>query len=219
MIITLAEVMPEALLSEVCEALPRLRYEDGRATAGWHAQKVKRNEQARSSVSLDLLREKISGALLAHPVFQMAVRPRALTPLLLSRTAGGGHYGTHVDAAIMGGLRTDVSFTIFLSDPGSYEGGELVMESAAGEDAYKMPPGSAVIYPSGTLHRVSEVTSGERYAAVGWAQSFVRDAGKRELLFDLETAQREVFGREGKTETFDLLTKCSTNLMRRWADC
>ena len=218
MLITIGNLVSADALDELAETLPRLRYEDGRATAGWHAVRVKKNEQARGSVSLDLIRDQLSAALLAHPVFAAAVRPKALTPLLISKTSGGGLYGTHVDAAFMGGLRADVSFTVFLSAPESYDGGELVIDSTAGEDGYKLEAGSVVVYPSTALHRVAPVTRGERYAAVGWAQSLIRDAGQRELLFDLETAQARLFNQHGKTPEFDLLAKCSANLLRRWAD-
>lgn len=218
MLMTIGHLIPADALEVLRETLPKLRYDDGRATAGWHAAKVKKNEQARASVTLDLIRGQLSAAMLENPVFSLAVRPKVLTPLLISKTSGGGHYGAHVDAAMMGGVRADVSFTLFLSAPESYEGGELVIESAAGEDGYKLPAGSAVIYPSTTLHRVAPVTEGERYVAAGWAQSLIRDAGQRELLFDLETAQRRLFDQHGKTSEFDLLAKCSANLMRRWAE-
>jgi PKHD-type hydroxylase len=218
MLITIGEILSPKDLAELAGILPNLRYEDGRATAGWHAAEVKKNEQARPSVTLDLLREKLSQSLRANPVFDLAVRPKAITPLHISKTADGGHYGAHVDSAIMAGLRSDVSFTLFLSDPSTYDSGELILESAAGTDSYKPPAGSAVVYPSTALHRVAPVTNGTRYVAVGWAQSLVRDAAKRELLFDLDTANRRLFDQHGKTPEFDLLTKCATNLLRRWAE-
>ena len=218
MLITIGQILTDDVLAGVQETVGKLRYEDGRATAGWHAARVKKNEQARASVTLDLLRETLTKALMANPVFALAVRPKALTPLLISKTADGGHYGSHVDSALMGGLRTDVSFTLFLSPPGSYDGGELVIETSAGEDGYKPAAGSVVVYPSTALHRVAPVTRGERYVAAGWAQSLIRDAGKRELLFDLDTASRRLFDQHGKTPEFDLLSKCSANLLRLWAE-
>ena len=127
-------------------------------------------------------------------------------------------YGAHVDDALMGGMRTDVSFTVFLVPPDSYEGGELVIDSTAGEQAFKLAAGSAIVYPATSLHRVEPVPAGVRLAAVGWARSFVRDAGERELLFDLETARQAVFQQDGKSPTFDLLSKCGANLLRRWAE-
>ena len=113
-------------------------------------------------------------------------------------------------------MRSDVSFTLFLSDPESYDGGELVIESAAGEETFKLAPGSLVAYPSTSLHRVAGIARGARFAAVGWARSFIRDAAQRELLFDLDTARRALFARDGKSAEFDLIAKSFANLMRMW---
>jgi PKHD-type hydroxylase len=115
-------------------------------------------------------------------------------------------------------MRTDVSFTLFLSAPDACDGGELVIDTASGEEAFKLPAGSLVLYPSTTLHRVVPVTRGERLAAVGWVRSLIRDPPQRELLFDLETARRRLFDREGKTADGDLLAKCAANLLRQWCD-
>jgi PKHD-type hydroxylase len=115
-------------------------------------------------------------------------------------------------------VRTDLSFTLFLSDPQSYDGGELVIDTPSGEEAFKLASGSVVTYPATTLHRVQPVSGGERLAAAGWIRSHLRDAAQRELLFDLETARRRLFDREGKTPEADLLAKCAANLMRMWAE-
>lgn len=218
MLITIAGILSPDRLAELRETLPRMQFEDGKSTAGWHSAVVKSNEQAAASATLDLLRDELSKALTANPVFAAAVRPKAMTRLLISKTSNGGHYGTHVDSPMMGGVRTDVSFTLFLSDPADYDGGELIIESAAGEDGYKLPAGSVVVYPSTTLHRVAPVTRGERFVAAGWAQSYIREAAKRELLFDLDTAKRRLFDAHGKTEEFDLVAKSAANLMRMWAE-
>jgi PKHD-type hydroxylase len=111
-----------------------------------------------------------------------------------------------------------VAFTLFLSDPQSYDGGELIVDTAAGEDATKLSAGALVAYPATGLHRVAEVTRGTRLAAVGWARSFVRDAAQRELLFDLDTARRKLFAQQGATAEFDLLSKSLANLLRMWAE-
>jgi len=137
---------------------------------------------------------------------------------MFSRYDADMHYGTHVDDALMHGMRTDVSFTLFLSEPESYDGGELVIESAAGEEAVKLSAGSLIAYPSTTLHRVTAVTRGARLAAVGWARSLIREAARRELLFDLDTAPRALFDRDGKTAEYDLLAKSTANLMRMWVE-
>lgn len=220
MILCIADVLGTDELRECAELLAAVRFVDGRATAGWHARLVKHNLQAErgGDATLDRLRGRLEARLLEHPLVRLAVRPKALTPLMISRYEPGMAYGTHVDDALMGGMRTDVSFTLFLGDPDSYDGGELVMESHAGEQPFKLPAGSLVLYPSTTLHRVEPVTRGVRLAAVGWMRSLVRDPAHRELLFDLDTARKALFDRDGKSAEFDLLSKCGANLLRMWAE-
>lgn len=140
---------------------------------------------------------------------------------MFSRYQGGMYYGTHIDNAIMGDeelMRSDLSLTLFLSDPANYTGGELVIESTQGEQAFKLDAGSMVVYPTTTLHRVEPVTEGERLAAVTWVQSLVRDAHNREILFDLDTVRDTLSQKSGKTAEFDLLSKSIANLLRKWAD-
>lgn len=218
MLMTIADVLSSVLLAETESALRLLRFDNGRSSAGSAARLVKHNDQARAGATLTLLGERVGRALREHPVFDLAVRPRALTPLVFSRYRPGQAYGSHVDNALMDGLRTDVSFTLFLSDPESYEGGELVIDSPAGEDAIKLPAGHLVAYPSTALHRVAPVSGGERLACVGWAQSWIRDPARRELLFDLDTARQTLFARHGKTAESDMLAKTSANLVRMWAE-
>lgn len=215
--IVIGNVLTAAELKTVLAALKTARFEDGRATAGFAARLVKTNQQA-AGRSLDAIRRLIAERILAHEVFRLAVRPKSLSPILLSRYEKGMHYGSHVDDALMDGMRTDVAFTLFLSDPKSYAGGELIVDSAAGEDAVKLPAGSMVAYPATTLHRVADVTRGVRLAAVGWARSYVRDPARRELLFDLDTARRQMFAHGGKTAEFDLISKSFANLMRMWVE-
>jgi len=217
--IVIGDVLSADDVKTIRTALGRAKFIDGRATAGFAARTVKNNTQAAGGDrSIETIRKLAAERILANEVFRLAVRPKALTPLMFSRYEPGMNYGSHVDDALMQGLRTDVSFTLFLSDPGSYDGGELVIESASGEDAIKLAAGSLVAYPTTTLHRVNEVTRGQRLAAVGWARSFIRDAAQRELLFDLDTARRQIFAREGKTAEFDLISKSAANLMRMWVE-
>ena len=216
--LAIADVLSAAEAAEIRQTLAHTPFEDGARTAGWNARLVKDNEQARDSATLRLLRERVAAAIRTNELFGLAVRPKALTPLIFSRYGGGQAYGSHVDNPLMDGIRTDVSFTLFLAEPETYDGGELVIESPGGEDEVKLPPGHMVVYPSTALHRVQPVTRGERLAAVGWAQSHVRDAARRELLFDLETVRRRLFDRLGKTEELDLLAKSAANLVRLWAE-
>jgi PKHD-type hydroxylase len=215
--IVIGNVLSAAEVALAREALAGATFVDGRATAGFAARRVKNNTQVAGS-ELETLRTLIAKRILESEVFRLAVRPKALTPLLLSRYENKMHYGSHVNDALMHGMRTDVSFTLFLSDPATYDGGELVIESAAGDDPVKLDAGSLVAYPSAALHRVNDVTSGERLAAVGWARSYIRDPARREMLFDLDTARRRMFAANGNSAEYDLVSKSLANLMRMWAE-
>jgi PKHD-type hydroxylase len=216
--IVIGNVLSADELALVRETMARADYEDGRATAGFAAQLVKNNRQATRDRKIETVRKLVEERILGNDVFALAVRPKALTSVMFSAYERGMHYGSHVDDALMQGMRTDVSFTLFLSDPDSYDGGELVIESVSGEDAVKLDAGSLVAYPSTTLHHVVPVTRGTRLAAVGWARSFVRDGARREMLFDLDTARRQLFAREGKSAEYDLVSKSFANLLRMWVE-
>jgi len=217
--IVIGNLLSGADLKLIRAALKRTRFVDGRATAGFAARHVKNNEQVDGADrSIDTARKLVTERILGNDVFRMAVRPKALTPLMFARYEKGKNYGSHVDDAMIGGMRTDVSFTLFLSDPKSYSGGELVIESTAGEEGIKLSAGSLVAYSTTTLHRVAKVTRGERLVCVGWVRSFIRDAAHRELLFDLDTARRRLFAREGNSPDYDLISKSTANLMRMWAE-
>lgn len=220
MLICISDLLTVDELAQVRQLERKLHFVDGRATAGWHAAQVKHNAQAATSKTTSALQRLILGALERSVLFQIATRPRHILPPLFSRYQPGMDYGRHVDDAVMGGktpLRADIAVTLFLSDPDTYEGGELIVESAAGEEAYKLDSGSAVVYPASSLHRVAPLTRGVRFAAVTWMQSMVRDPSRRELLFDLDTARRAVFAQGNRSE-FDLLSKSLANLMRMWAE-
>lgn len=190
-----------------------LTFQDGRKTAGAQAARVKTNDQAAPSPDRDALLTRIQAAIVGHPVFASAARPRHLTPLILSRYRKGQTYGMHVDNAIMSGLRTDLSFTLFLCDPASYEGGALEIEDSLETRQFRLEAGDMILYPSTTLHRVTPVTRGERVAVVGWVESWIRDPGEREILFDLD---RSIASLE-PGPVLDQLTKVRSNLLRRWA--
>lgn len=228
MIVPIANVLSADQLSEVRELLSQGTYVDGKQTAGWHARLVKHNQQLAGGGPAGRANEIVRGALLENSVFSAAVRPKSLRSMLFSRYEGGNAYGAHVDDALMGPgpsadgagerMRSDVSMTVFLRDPDEYEGGELVIEGTGGEQSFKLEAGHAITYPSNTLHYVAEVTGGTREVAVSWAQSLVRGPEQREILFDIDTARRTLFQREGKTREFDLMSKTHANLLRMWAE-
>jgi len=219
MMLCIGNVLSAEQLATVRAVMDSMRFEDGRKTAGWAARLVKNNEQAEPSEQLDSVRKLILEALSSNELFALAARPKELTPIMISRYAvGGQQYGTHVDDALMRDMRSDLSFTLFLADPNSYDGGELVIEQSAGEQSFKLEAGAMILYPATTLHRVEPVTRGSRVVAFGWVRSFVRSAERREILFDLERARRLLFDQEGKTPIFDLLSKSNANLLRMWAE-
>jgi PKHD-type hydroxylase len=218
MILAIGDLLNAADLDAVTSALAGATFSDGRATAGWSARLVKQNLQAREGEGAQRARSLIETRLLEHTVFHLATRPKRLIGPLFSRYEPGHAYGAHVDDALLDGVRSDVAFSLFLSPPESYQGGELVIETAAGEEAFKLSAGSLVTYPATFLHRVAPVSGGSRLVAAGWVRSFVRAPAHRELLFDLDTARRRLFDREGKSAEADLLAKCTANLLREWCD-
>lgn len=215
----LSGVLDAPTLQSVRGTLAQAPFGDGAATAGWHARPLKHNLQTRNEAAA----QQVQQSLLRHPVFRACTLPHRLSQPTFSRYLPGMSYGRHVDDALMSSqspLRSDLSVTLFLSDPADYDGGELVIESPSGEQACKLPAGQALVYPSTRLHRVSEVTRGERLAAILWVQSLVRDPAQREILFDLDTVRRSVWDQAGKAHSteFDLLAKTYANLLRAWAE-
>ena len=217
---TISDLLPAEDLDRVRRKAAGLDWKDGRKTAGRTAREVKSNLQADLTTPAgqglhDFLMRAISG----HGTLRMLARPARFSRLLLSRTEAGGQYGLHVDNALMGSgdteLRTDLSFTLFLSDPEAYEGGELCLSTSAGAYEAKPAAGSLVIYPSGAIHEVRPVASGSRLACVGWIQSRIQRADQREILFDLDTLRASL--PETATAQRLALDKTVSNLIRMWA--
>lgn len=223
MIITLSVINDMAKLTAVQELAKALNWQDGRKTAGEVAQAVKRNEQAiMSDSSGQAMREAVLPHIVDHPVLRSATRPRRFSHLTVSKTLAGGFYGPHIDNALMGQgnarMRSDISFTLFISAPEDYDGGELVVRSQAGTQSIKLAAGQMVLYPSSSVHEVTPVTRGERLVCVGWIESLIEDPRQRELLFDLDkirSAMRQNTDAMTK-ESLDL-DKTIANLMRMWA--
>ena len=196
---------------------PDTPWQDGAATAGWHARAVKHNRQLeRGSTLHRRLAPGVQQALEADPLLQAAALPLRIHSLRFSRCGPGEGYGRHLDDAYMAEGRSDLSFTVFLSDPEHYSGGELVLEFPSGEERHKLAAGDGIVYPSTLLHRVEPVQQGQRLVAVGWIESQIRGAEQRELLFELDTARRSLFAREGRSEEFDLISRSYSNLLRLW---
>jgi PKHD-type hydroxylase len=196
---------------------------DGRASVGSQGAQVKRNRQlAEASPLAAELGDIVSSALMANPLFFSSVLPLRVLPPFFNSYAGGEHYGPHVDGAIRaqrGGppVRTDVSCTVFLSDPEEYEGGELSVIDAYGAHEVKLPAGDAIIYPATSVHEVLPVTQGERVAAFLWVQSMVRDDWKRAMLYELDVNIQALRGKYGDGPELVGLTGHYHNLLRQWA--
>ncbi|QIQ86959.1 Fe2+-dependent dioxygenase [Erythrobacter sp.] len=219
MILTVRAVEDPAPLAARIE---RLEWRDGRATAGATAKAVKRNLQAvLKGREGEALHGDLLGLVADNPVVKAAAQPRRFSRLLLSRTEDGGHYGAHVDNALMGTgeerMRTDISFTLFLSPPEDYEGGELVVYAAGMTQWIKPQAGELVLYPSSSIHEVRPVTKGARVACVGWIESWIADPSQREMLFDLENLRVSLRASLPR-QSAELLTldKTIANLLRMW---
>ena len=216
-----AVLSPEDVVT-VRQQLAELPWKSGKRTAGAAARGVKENLQADGAdARTQSLERFVAEALRRHPMFEIAARPAKLTRLLFSRYEPGMTYGMHTDDALMGQgearVRTDLAFTIFLSDPASYEGGALTIDSNLGEQAIRLDAGDAILYSAGSIHQVAPVTEGVRLAAVGWVQSAVADAGQRELLFDLSVTRSRLAEANTPREEVLRLDKAISNLLRMWA--
>ncbi|MGH8319426.1 MAG: Fe2+-dependent dioxygenase [Steroidobacteraceae bacterium] len=208
------------------EALLRAAsWEDGRATAGFQSAQVKHNLQLpQSSAIARQAGDIVLRALERHPDFISAALPRHVYPPLFNRYEPGMSFGAHVDNAVRQvpgshhRLRIDISATLFLSSTEDYDGGELLIEDTYGSHTVKLAAGDMVVYPASSLHQVQPVTRGARVAAFFWVQSMVRDAGGRTLLFEMDSAIRDLTASGADGGALVRLTACYHNLLRRWAD-
>ncbi|MGE0044588.1 MAG: Fe2+-dependent dioxygenase [Hyphomonadaceae bacterium] len=219
MMLLLQGVLEAEDVERVRKELEAADWQDGRATAGRNAREVKNNLQLTGQEALTAF---VSEALHRHSIFKNAAHPKALSKILLSKYEPGMTYGPHIDNAIMGKagprIRADLAFTIFLVEPNTYEGGELTIETPIGPQKVKLRAGDAILYPAGSIHHVTPVTKGVRYAAVGWVQSQIRDAGQREIIFDLGLARARLQEAGASRDNLLLIDKAASNLLRMWAD-
>ncbi|MBR1205731.1 MULTISPECIES: Fe2+-dependent dioxygenase [unclassified Bradyrhizobium] len=228
MLVCIPDVLSKADVADVRRIMDASDWEDGRSTAGAASAMVKRNEQLPpDSEVARQLGNRILSALSASPRFISAAIPLQIFPPLFNRYAAsdGHHFGLHVDNAVRGDkltglrIRTDLSVTLFLSEPEDYDGGELVIEDLYGSHEIKLPAGDLVVYPASSLHLVTPVTRGTRVASFFWLQSMVRDAHARSLIFDLDTAIQALVERLGRDDPETVkLTGIYHNLIRHWAE-
>ncbi|TXL69442.1 Fe2+-dependent dioxygenase [Vineibacter terrae] len=226
MLLCLPGVLSKQQVAECRRIAADAEWIDGSATAGQQSALVKRNMQLREeSPQAKRMGDVVLDALAANQLFISAALPLKILPPLFNRYQGGESFGTHVDNAIRAvrgtpfRLRTDLSATLFLSEPEEYDGGELTVEGAFGAQEVKLPAGDMVLYPASSLHHVKPVTRGTRIASFFWLQSMVRDDGERALLFDLDNAIQDLARDQGLAHPVAVrLTGIYHNLLRRWAD-
>lgn len=225
MLLHVPEILSAADAAECRAALEQAEWIDGRATAGYQSARAKNNRQLpENHPTARRLGDLMLGALERNPLFLSAALPLKIFPPLFNRYDGGQSFGTHVDNAVRQvrgtphRVRTDLSATLFLADPESYDGGELVIEDTYGSHRVKLPAGHMILYPATSLHHVQPVTRGARLASFFWIQSMVRDDTHRTLLFDLDTSIQQIAGDQPDHPSVVRLTGVYHNLLRQWAD-
>lgn len=223
MLITIPDVLDQQRLDFIQKTLTNAKFVDGKLSAGMAAQRVKNNEELSiDDRQMQQLNNLVMGSLVQHDEFKSAALPFRVAAPFYARYSKGMTYGDHVDDPIMGPpgqqYRTDVSTTVFLNEPEDYDGGELVIHTSFGEQKIKLPAGSAVVYPSGSLHHVAEVTKGTRLVAVTWTQSMVRDPAKRELLYNLNQARESLLKNHPDGQETKKVDVAYINLFRMWAE-
>ncbi len=223
MLLQIPSVLTQDQLDAVRKMLATAHFVDGKLSAGMAAKRVKHNEELdRNAKQMEILNNLVMSSLVQHPVYRSGALPLRVAAPFYARYTPGMSYGDHLDDPIMGSegtlYRTDVSITIFLNDPKDYDGGELVIRTAFGNNTIKLPAGDAVMYPSSSLHHVSEVTRGERLVAVTWVQSLVRDPAKRELLYALNEARETMLKNAPDAAETTKVDTAYMNLVRMWGD-
>ncbi|WP_374574010.1 Fe2+-dependent dioxygenase [Phenylobacterium sp.] len=226
MMLHVPEVLTKAQVAEVRAVIDAAEWVDGNATSGSQSALAKRNEQLpEDSEAARWAGELIQDALARNPLFVAAALPQKVFPPLFNRYAGGQTFGRHVDNAIRqsrgGGtrIRTDLSATLFLSEPDDYDGGELTVDDTFGAHQVKLPAGDMILYPSSSLHEVEPVTRGARVCSFFWMQSLVREDARRTLLFEMDIAIQRLATRLGQgEESVVALTGTYHNLLRMWAE-
>lgn len=223
MLLHVPDILTRDELAHLRAMLGTANWTDGRETVGEFGAKVKRNEQLPDVSPLRMeLGRVVLAALARNPLYFAAALPLETLAPRFNRYRDGGEYGFHVDGSVMrcesGHMRSDLSCTLFLCDPESYDGGELIVSDTYGEHEVKLPAGDLILYPSSSLHRVAPVTRGERVASFFWIQSMVRDDAQRRLLFELDASIQTLRAENANSQVVLQLTNAYHNLLRGWAE-
>lgn len=219
MILQIPDILSDAEIKEVVSVLEnKSHWQDGSATASGPAGKVKKNIQTRNQApAIKQLLDNIAGRLASNLVFTSATRPERFIRPSFNAYETGMSYGDHVDSAQIDNQRTDISMTLFLTDPSAYEGGELIIKSQIGHASFKPPAGTVVIYPSTSIHRVDPIRSGKRVSYFGWIKSQVRYPHQREMLFDMDRMITSFDNKGIDQQELLPLINIRNNTMREWA--
>ena len=194
-------------------------WEDGGKTAGSHASIVKNNLQLnRNSEVSKKYSQLVNKKILSNQLIKSFSIPKRIHGIMFTKSSKNMHYGRHIDNPYMSSGRSDLSFTLSLTNKDSYEGGELIIETLNSEEKFKLNAGQIIIYPSSYLHAVSKVNSGNRLVCVGWIESYVRSIEEREYLFDLDAGARSLLTKHGRSDELDLIFKSYSNLLRVMGD-
>jgi PKHD-type hydroxylase len=215
------QLLKETEIAAIETLATNANFVDGKLTASMAAKNVKNNLQMDvENDSLKAIQSILNTAIQSSPLFNIAALPKSVYPFAISKYSAGKYYGWHVDSPIMGNpsIRTDLAMTIFLSDPNTYEGGELLIQQAGNVSSFKPAKGDAILYPCQYLHCVNEIKSGERLAAVTWIQSNVKTPEQREILFQLNQVHSVLYQQAPDAPATNLLLQTHSNLFRMWAD-
>ena len=190
-------------------------WEDGKKTAGSHASKVKNNMQLdRGSEISKKLSKFIKKKLLSNSLIKSFALPKIIHGIMFTKSLNEMHYGRHIDNPFMSSGRSDLSFTISLTDKSTYNGGELIIEDMNSENEFKLNAGEIIIYPSTYLHSVKEIKNGERIVCIGWIESYIKSVEQREYLFDLDAGAKSLLAKNGRSNELDLIFKSYSNFLR-----
>ena len=223
MMIEIPALLSKKKLSEIQEILTESEFVDGKLSAGQYAQRVKNNaELPQNAQQLNRLNTLVMNTLVQHPMFQNAALPHRVASPFYAKYEKGQTYGDHIDDPVMGPAgqryRSDISCTVFLNSPDDYEGGELKIKTQYGSQLVKLAAGHAILYPSYSLHQVTPVKSGIRLVAVTWIQSMIRQAERRELLYELNQARETLMREQPDSDITHQVDHSYVNLIRMWSE-
>ena len=222
MLVHIKHVLSDAELLKVQELLKDAKFRDGKLSAGLAAQQVKNNQEVADESMISSLDNIVMNNVVKHRDYQQAALPHRIAAPFYARYGTGMEYGEHIDDPVMGTMteryRSDLAMTIFLNSPDQYDGGELVIQTPYGEQSIKLKAGDAVLYSASTTHRVNKVTKGERFVAVTWIQSLVRNNEQRDLLYQLSKTREKMLRTDPQSEDTKRIDNTYVNLVRMWSD-